>query len=526
MSNNLKQERLKKLNNLLMEQSDPELLHEQEGVIGTVAELVFQVQAMKGGQRILVSIIDKVGKGSAVPTEGIVDAITKGGGKGKRAAIREAFRRLGPKATRFGTKLAQELVLSLGKRGYGTKILQRLMSSPSIARFITQRLGMSVLASGELAGATASMASFGGGSVAGAGLATTAATVAAGAALGTAIGYGLNKAFTAADLKGEIEDRFKKAKEDVNYAKAELDVYCKGSGGLCGDDVKCSGEPGGYVYETAEGLGIGAGRELFGVPGFRTYKQVANSFHANDGAMMIGLASAIALHDLKNGKIVLPNKENNLKKAEIASDAVSKQYQDCIKKWITQSSVMTSQAKRLGMEEAYGNLALVYGEKAFPKKLLDQDKKKGDASPEGPEKDSKKCDGTYPISFGCQGRSVSNMLGILVQGTKKGGEIYSSNKEKVTQLWKGAVFNEDVKDILLQVLNSDEVKPAYPDLAAEFEKKQSIKSITDPVAIFLNDLAREKNLKEGISSGTILLEENYLQKRHLLLNKILMGRPE
>ena len=385
------------------------------------------------------------------------------------------------------------------------------MSSPSMARFITQRLGMSVLASGELAGATASMASFGGGSVAGAGLATTAATVAAGAAFGTAIGYGLNKAFTAADLEGEVEERITKARKNLDYAKAELDIYCKGQGSLCGDDVKCSGKPGGYVYETAEGLGIGAGRELFGVPGFRKFKQLAYQFHSNDGAMMIGLASALASHDLKNDKIVLPNKENKLKVAKFKSGAASKQYEKCIKKWITGSNVMISSVRKLGLGDAYESLRLVYGLKAFPVDLPDE-KKTG--TPKGPTKG--KCD-KMPITKGCTGAAVSNMIHIIAYGTKTGME---QDQNKVEALKKKQTLDDETIKFIETVLSKD-----APEILAKLKKNNFRVNPEDAISKWFDETSSKFGLmaenKNSLNESTDFYKKISSKRNKLLQQKLM-----
>ena len=153
----------------------------------------------------------------------------------------------------------------------------------------------------------------------------------------------------------------------------------------------------------------------------------------------------------------------------------------------------------------------------------------------GPARDDdKNCDMKYPITFGCRGRSVSTMLGILVQGTKRGAELYNADREKFQELWKNQTFTPEVRDFVLQVLKSDEVRSEYPELAKDFEKDLKIDSITDPLAKYLNQLATDKDIKGTakvvggelnecvLTSNIISLNEDYAQKRLLQLNQKLM----
>ena len=355
-------------------------------------------------------------------------------------------------------------------------------------------------------------------------IASLAAAIAAGAAAGTAIGYGLNKAFTAADLEGEVKERQEKAKKDINYAKAELDVYCKGTGALCKDDVKCSGKPGGYVYETAEGLGIGAGRELFGVPGFRTFKQ-AEYYHANDGAMMIGLGSTLALHDMDKNLIDLPREENNhinKGKAIFKDGAILPKYEKCLKKWLTKSNVMLSQAKKLGMTEPYEALRLVYGIDAFPSDP--PDKKPGASPTPEPTPDGKKgpikCDG-YPITKNCIGKPVENLIVIAVGGTETGPTIVADttnkfNRDTIDKLIDDQTLNQEVIDLITLILQKEE---AFKVLKAWKQNKYTIKS-GDVVDRWFDVTASRKGMTENLDFYRKLKKNKYNKLTNLLMERI------
>ena len=63
-----------------------------------------------------------------------------------------------------------------------------------------------------------------------AGIATVQLLVAS--AIGVGVGYGINKLLYD-DYEGEAAQRIRQAIKDIEYAKAELDLYCMGRGKLC-----------------------------------------------------------------------------------------------------------------------------------------------------------------------------------------------------------------------------------------------------------------------------------------------------
>jgi len=72
-------------------------------------------------------------------------------------------------------------------------------------------------------------------------------------------------------------------------------------------------------------------------------------------------------------------------------------------------------------------------------------------TPAGPSK----CD-NYPITFGCTGKPVGNMLFIATLGTDKGIELLSKDKERINKLIDAGVFNNEVKEIFKQVMPAGE----------------------------------------------------------------------
>ena len=134
-----------------------------------------------------------------------------------------------------------------------------------------------------------------------AGIATVQLLVAS--AIGVGVGYGINKLLYD-DYEGEAAQRIRQAIKDIEYAKAELDLYCMGRGKLCsqeGGPTKCkvksikSRNPfvGGYRYETAGGIGVGDGREKTG-EAQREFEALGKSLAKKYGTAGAAAGAAIA----------------------------------------------------------------------------------------------------------------------------------------------------------------------------------------------------------------------------------------
>jgi len=463
--NHFKKNRLEALHNLLMEEAkasaairaerekrrEEKASTDDDGVPATVGTAL-QYEA---GRSILKRIAVKLGF-SAPST----DAQASAGG------MRAWLMRLGPAA-----------------------ISQITTTAGNIAAFQALSAEAGMAATASAAGAATTAAAFG-------------AAAAAGAAIGTLAGYLINKA-AYTGFGEEMEERLSRATKDLNYAKAEMNLYCKGAGSLCRDDVECSGKPGGYVYETAEGLGIDeGGREKFGVFD-RRYRQTPNSFHSRDGAAMVAMLSAIVVHDMKAGRVKLTGG----KKAEIANDAAIKDYEGCAKQWLTMSSIMLNKIKQAGLKNQYETLMLALGFKALP------EAPKGKGSQAGPTKEGK-CD-SYPVAPGCSGTPVGNLVAIITQATKMGQKAYSDDRKKVENMYNSNVYTPEVFEYIKAGL--EELSPAA---AQEFVKNEG--TLTgqkdDIVAAFLNKISKEKNIQENKEP------ESLQGKRLLELNKRLMKR--
>lgn len=434
---------------------------DNSGFLSGATDTIIRLYQMKQSRNLLMAVTKKAGPEGA----GLAKAL-EGGTKASRSArVLSFFKKLGPRGASFARTISQETVLALGKRGYGRAVLQQFMKSPRIASFITQRLGMSVLSTGELAGATSSAAALGGGSVAGASAATVGAYVLAGAAIGSAIGYGLNSVFGASDLAGETKERIDKANKDINYAIAELDVYCSGKGALCGDEVICNGKGGGYIYDTAGelpwylSLGRGAGREKF-ISGFsRKFKQhPKGAWRGIDGVMLIALGAALARDDLKNDRIELPppNEKDKSKRAKFKAGALSKKYEKCIVGALTKSNIMLNAAKKMNVGPAYESLQLVYGLKALPQELPDPEKKK-EKKPGPTPAGLAKCD-QMPITKGCTGGAVSNAIHIATYGTKGGTDALAKDEKFIAKLKEKQTLDDETIKYLSSILPQDVVK--------------------------------------------------------------------
>lgn len=479
----IQEQRLKRLNSLLMEQDVPPSMRrarnrradrgeskpapaaakeDDDGFLSGATNTIVSLYGMKQARNILMVVIKKTGPEGAELAKAL-----EGGTKASRSArVLSFFRNLGPRGVALSKRIAQETVMTLARRGPGRAVLTRIMSNPSIARFVATRLGISLLPSGAPIGsATAALATTGGQTAVGAaGAASVAGYVLAGAAIGTAIGYGLNSVFGASDLAGETKERIDKANKDINYAIAELDVYCSGKGALCGDEVICNGKGGGYIYDTAGelpwylSLGRGAGREKF-ISGFsRKFKQhPKGAWRGIDGVMLIALGAALARDDLKNDRIELPppNEKDKSKRAKFKAGALSKKYEKCIVGWLTKSNIMLNAAKKMNVGPAYESLQLVYGLKALPQELPDPEKKKKKPgpTPAGPAK----CD-QMPITKGCTGGAVSNAIHIATYGTKGGTDALAKDEKFIAKLKEKQTLDDETIKYLSSILPQDVVK--------------------------------------------------------------------
>ena len=462
--NHFKKNRLKALHELLMEQSkagaairaerEKRREEKKEGGSALPSSVATALQ-YESGRTILKKVATKLG--FSAPSK--VAQASAGG-------MRTYLMRLGPAAVGKITAIAGDI---------------------AAFQALSAEAGMAATASAAGAGTTA--AAFG-------------AAAAAGAAIGTLAGYLINKA-AYTGFGEEMEERLSRATKDLNYAKAEMDLYCKGAGSLCRDDVECSGKPGGYVYDTAEGLGIDeGGREKFGVFD-RRYRQTPNAFHSRDGAAMVAMLSAIVAHDLKSGKI----KFTGGKKAEVANDAEIKAYEGCAKKYLTMSSIMLNKIKQAGLQNQYGTLMLALGFKALP------EAPKGKGASVGPTKGGK-CD-NYPVVPGCKGNPVGNLVAIITQATKMGQEAYNKDRKRVENMYNNNVYTPDVFEYIKTGLEE-----LSPNAAQEFVKnKGALTGQKDDVVImFLNKIAKEKKIQENKKPKTLK------EQRLFELNKELMKR--
>jgi hypothetical protein len=114
------------------------------------------------------------------------------------------------------------------------------------------------------------------------------------------------------DLEEDRKKRLLRAKNDPKFANYELEVLCTGKGTLCtgftgrgapdGWQVKCTGQRGGYEYETGEG-GLGYDPGYADPNGPRDRIQVANSYDKKDMEDAILFLSFLFEDDKKNGYV-------------------------------------------------------------------------------------------------------------------------------------------------------------------------------------------------------------------------------
>ena len=485
---------------------EKELLQEDLFSLGTLSTIFATLWVRKEAQAAktaMASFLEKQGHAEVAKK---LMPVTKRQAAAK--IFREFFERLGTR----GSNLARAMFRSLLGRESTRKILQRV--APNLLRTLPA-LEFVPLSVGSI-------------TTAGAGNIAAGATIAAG--VGALAGYLINTAIYSS-FSEELQERIERAKANPNYAKAELDLYCGGRGALCKDEVECSGQPGGYVYETAgEGggffsrLGATPGeREKFGIID-RRYRQTPNSFHANDGVAMVAMLKILVAKDIKDGKIKLTGG----KKAEVSPDAESLKYKNCVEKRLFASSVMTSKIKKAGLAGDYELLMLTLGFKEIPKL-----KKKDKAAPVGKEENI--CN-SYPMTVGCKGQQPATTVAILVRTTESGKRAFKANEKKFEKIYADKVYTEEVKDFIEDTLRSitdkeikeltanlqlidpefaEEINPSK--IADEFKAKGGKITVNDSLDDFLFKLAKTNRLIEMLRSGKLQTLINEALEEEMLL---------
>ena len=216
----------------------------------------------------------------------------------------------------------------------GSAVVGRIMSSsagstaaaasPGLWASVASGLGTAAVATakGTVAALGGNVSTILGGSVAGStvgaggGLAVVGAGVAVAAAIGAAAGYGINHFFLSAGTEEDRQDRLKMAMGNPALADAAMEVYCKGTGMLCGDDapdgwqVDCKNEMGGYAMDAPGGMGLRGG---YTDPwGTKDLEQKAGSFSKQDVQDSLIFLGVLFDADQKAGRM----KEVSIKKGE------------------------------------------------------------------------------------------------------------------------------------------------------------------------------------------------------------------
>ena len=401
------------------------------------------------------------------------------------------------------------------------------------------------------------------------------------AAVGLAAGYGLNR-FLTNRFEGEALERINRAIKDPKYGLAELQVYCRSSGPLCGENggpVKCL-EPkersriggGGYQYERGSSIGLGDGRErssaasrafdklgtkaarefgmvgaaaaaglsIAGGPGgmvdkiitkfsgdsgvLEVYEQTPG-YDSRDIAVVAGIANALISKDILDKKIKYDPEKRKL---EMDSDALISPYKDCI------SALLTSQMaeKTLGrfqfLKSNFDVVSAAFGLKTFEDYSKDIKKAKA-ASTAGSKKAAaggQKCD-ALPLEPGCEGRAVRNILAVLIRATESGQKYMQNNEEEVGRVYNTAIYNDQWLKIVSNILGNgtDEEK----QLLNNFLKTKSIRKYRDPLMLYIDKIAKEKlNLTESLKRSKIPLYNSPVhplyEQRLRTLNKKLMEK--
>jgi len=397
-----------------------------------------------------------------------------------------------------------------------------------------------------------------------------------GAAIGTYIGYEINSAIYA-DFDGEAKERIKKAFKDPKYGLAELELYCRGTGSLCSDNggpTRCAKRVpvigrdkktgkrtkkykvkktmggfavGGYQYERASGLGVGAGREketdvgkwvgkstkkmqqtlgdkagaaisafsqlpsitamaapLAKSMGDAVYTQTSGEFDVKDIAVIAGITSALLSTDITAGRL-----EYEGDKLALTSASPLKPYEACIKGLLTSGIAKETLGKFPWLKDNFSVVSAAFGLHSFAD-LQKMARAKGKGSGAGPTKKGK-CD-NFPVTPGCTGKTVKSLIGIITQATKIGQKAWKEDQSGITDMYNKAVYTPEVGKLIQAALQELD-----PKVAKDFADKGGVlETAKDPAAILIDRTALERSVKENKEP------ESLQGKRLLELNKRLM----
>jgi len=137
---------------------------------------------------------------------------------------------------------------------------------------------------------------------------------------------------------------------------------------------------------------------------------------------------------------------------------------------------------------------------AFPSDL--PDKKPGPSPVDG----GKKCV-TMPISRGCKGRSVGNMIHILTQGTEAGMKADSATAKK---LMSREVLDDETIAFVEKIMQAEN-----PAVAKAWKSQNYSINTGDPVSKFFDEISDKFELMKEMNS----LNENFDFYRKLKKNK-------
>ncbi len=364
------------------------------------------------------------------------------------------------------------------------------------------------------------------------------AGIAGAALIGTALGYGINRLISD-DFEGEALERVNKSLKDLNYAKAELDVYCRGAGKLCQTTVRCLPQKdrgewvevkgkrsktfvpryggnavGGYQYERKEGLGIGDGREKTtamaakgwgDIPGAgamaqklgptwggKIYDQTPG-FDARDGAVIAAIGNAIVWKDVLDGRADYDAKTGKLK---LGSDAEILKYQACLKEILGSGFIQKTLANYPFVKKHYDMLQKALGLKPFvelEKIATRPTKPKDEKEKAAPVVTPKETCNELPMSVGCKGTQPSTMLAIMLRATEFGQAAFQKNEKKFEDMYNAQTYTEEMRDFIEQALRS--VDSEVADL---FKQKQGKIERLDDIDRLFYSLAKGSKLLEQI----------------------------
>jgi len=125
---------------------------------------------------------------------------------------------------------------------------------------------------------------------------------------------------------------------------------------------------------------------------------------------------------------------------------------------------------------------------------------------------ARKCP-NYPITPGCEGDNVANIIAILIRGTEYGEKAIASNEKEIEEMYKKSAYTPAVQQFIHGAVASIDA-----NVAKDFTSKKGVIERGGLTANLINKLAGEKGIKENKKAADLK------NKRLFELNARMMKR--